>query len=287
MKFPLARLHRLTKAARYWLAAKFLIVTGLLALVVTAGLYWHRLSAGQFSSNSEDWGSFGAYIAGAAGTIISLGTLIALAITLALQAEDLEQTKSAMHQQVSAVQRQIFDSTFFSLLHRFNEVLDAIAIGPVPTPGGFGTVQGREAIEHIYTGMVQTYPINSLGRTDIAGAIEDMYRGVYRPYEAYLGPYFRLLYHVFKFIDNSTILNPREKVEYANIARAQLSRYEIALTFYNCLSTPGAGFRPLIEKYGILKHVNVGDLADARHKENATLYRPTAFMSEQERAHVA
>jgi hypothetical protein len=276
-----------TKATRYWLAAKFLIGTGVAALLVSAGLYWHELNAGQFSGNSEDWGAFGAYIAGAAGTVISLGTLIALAITLALQAEDLEQTRSAMQQQISAAQRQIFDSTFFSLLHRFNEVLDAISAGPVPTALGIDMVSGREAIQRIFKEMASGFPAHVIPAEQTLPAIVEMHRATYIKYEAFLGPYFRLLYHVFKFINNSSHLSDSEMVEYANIARAQLSRYELALAFYNCLTPYGERFKPLIEKFGILKHVNDADLVNARHKDDAMLYAPTAFMSEEQRAQVA
>ena len=117
----------------------------------------------------------------------------------------------------------------------------------------------------------------------VRGAIVDMHRGIYTTYENMLGPYFRTLYHVFKFVDGQASLDEQEKVDYANIARAQLSRFEIALLFYNCLTPFGGGFKPLIEKYGILKHVNDADLANLAHRTDPTLYRPTAFMSQERR----
>jgi hypothetical protein len=70
----------------------------------------------------------------------------------------------------------------------------------------------------------------------------------------YLGHYFRNLYHIVKYIDKSEIDN---KKVYTNFVRAQLSSHELALIFYNCLSQHGSEkFKPLIEKYALLKNIN-------------------------------
>src|SRR5215213_5051365 len=46
----------------------------------------------------------------------------------------------------------------------------------------------------------------------------------------------------------------KDKHLYTNLVRAQLSSYEIALTFYNCLSEMGREkFKPLVERYALLK----------------------------------
>ncbi|MBK8344630.1 MAG: hypothetical protein IPL12_15845 [Bacteroidetes bacterium] len=43
-----------------------------------------------------------------------------------------------------------------------------------------------------------------------------------------MGHYFRNLYHIIKYIDNSNIENKRT---YTNFVRAQLSSHELALIF--------------------------------------------------------
>jgi hypothetical protein len=110
-----------------------------------------------------------------------------------------------------------------------------------------------------------------------------MFRPSYKLNEPSLGPYFRTLYHVFKLIDRQAFLSEQEKIDYANIARAQLSRFELALLFYDVLTPYGTEFKPLIEKYGILKHLEALDLPNTNHKTNSSLYSPTAFMSQDER----
>jgi hypothetical protein len=55
---------------------------------------------------------------------------------------------------------------------------------------------------------------------------------------------------------------------YTNLVRAQLSSYEIALMFYNCLSEMGREkFKPLVERYALLKIVPIDQLPDERHIE--------------------
>jgi len=48
--------------------------------------------------------------------------------------------------------------------------------------------------------------------------------------------------------------------------------------FYNCAAGEGArGFKPLVEKYGILKHLNYNLLADPTLKKECNLYAASAF----------
>src|SRR5947207_12715634 len=106
------------KSTRYFRVAIGLSVIGVAALTLSVYAYWRELHHLGISPKSDEWGSFGAFVGGIAGTTIALGTLVALAVTLALQAREMEASRHA-------VGRQIFDSTFFQLLHRFNDVLDS------------------------------------------------------------------------------------------------------------------------------------------------------------------
>jgi hypothetical protein len=245
---------------------------GVLAVFGCALIYWTALHEGGLSPRSDDWGSFGAFIAGSAGTILALGTLVALAFTLALQARELEQARNTVH-------RQIFDSTFFQLLHRFNEMLAPISAVTLVSIDETKTVTGRFAIQVIYTDLISGCPKGQV--KDALAKIDEIYDRMYDVAESMLGPYFRTLYHVFKFVDSRGYLTVQEKIDYSNIARAQLSRYELALLFYNCLTHNGAGFKPLVEQYGILKHLNSDDLPDSKHMD---LYEQTAFMDAAKRA---
>jgi hypothetical protein len=113
-------------------------------------------------------------------------------------------------------------------------------------------------------------------------------RRTYEPFYARndgdLAPYFRKLYQVFKFIAQST-LSSREKVRYANIARASLNKDELLLLALNCATTRGADFKPLVEALGLLKHIPEARRdSETVEKELARhLYRPTATMGSEQR----
>ena len=84
--------------------------------------------------------------------------------------------------------------------------------------------------------------------------------------------YFRSLYHIFKFISLSEF---QDKQFYANLVVAQLSSYELALLFYNCLTSYGnEKFKPLIEQFGVLENLDTNLALAGSHLER---YDKSAF----------
>ena len=85
--------------------------------------------------------------------------------------------------------------------------------------------------------------------------IKEVYSEFYaEKYGEELGPYFRTLYNILKLVDRNESIN--DKTVYTNLVRAQLSRYELSLLFYNGLSEFGdKKMAPLIRKFHILKHM--------------------------------
>lgn len=53
-----------------------------------------------------------------------------------------------------------------------------------------------------------------------------------------LGHYFRMVYNIFRFIDEADF-NNLYKIRYSRIFRAQISDSELILLFYNCLGSDG------------------------------------------------
>ena len=113
--------------------------------------------------------------------------------------------------------------------------------------------------------------------------LRQTFRVLYRRHEQDLGPYFRTLYHIFKFVHGEAQLSAQQKINYANIARAQLSDVELHVIFYDGLTDLAEKFKPLIEQYGILKHIHAGSLLHPSDKLNESLYAPSAFQSQEER----
>ena len=83
---------------------------------------------------------------------------------------------------------------------------------------------------------------------------------------SYFDHYFRLMYRILKFVDNTKLIEDKDKYkyDYTCILRALLSRYELVWLYYNGLSDYGSErFKPLIEKYSMLQNLREELLADS------------------------
>ncbi|MEZ9187629.1 putative phage abortive infection protein, partial [Vibrio splendidus] len=67
-----------------------------------------------------------------------------------------------------------------------------------------------------------------------------------------LAHYFRFLYNIFKFIDESNIEN---KKFYSRLVRAQLSDQELILIYYNSFGPYGKKFQHYIETFQLMDNL--------------------------------
>ena len=135
--------------------------------------------------------------------------------------------------------------------------------------------EGRECFARFYENLSGSYH-KALEGVDqsksIQERIEEAYETLIRREKSSIGHYFRNLYHIFKFIDESDAKNKRW---YASIVRAQLSSHELCLLFYNSLMPLNFKFKMLIEKYAVLENMNSNFLLDKKH--HRALYLITAY----------
>ncbi len=103
--------------------------------------------------------------------------------------------------------------------------------------------------------------------------IDNSFESFFEKYQETLGNYFRNLYNIFKFIDNSDIPFENKQL-YTRLIRAQLSNYELLLLFYNCLSKNGEKFKVYANRYNLFNNLNQSKLLDKTHIE---LYERKAF----------
>lgn len=87
-----------------------------------------------------------------------------------------------------------------------------------------------------------------------------IYETLFHRLDTYLGHYYRNLYRMVKYIDEQTFSEDKEedyrsKYFYISIVRSQLSDHEIQWLFFNGLFDYGELFKPLIEKYSMLKNL--------------------------------
>lgn len=107
-----------------------------------------------------------------------------------------------------------------------------------------------------------------------------------------LDHYFRYFYRILRYIDDSKLIDDRQKYDYAAILRAHLSIYELLLIHYNGLSEDGWDrLKPLIEKYSMFDNIRDSKLAKGSiEKERKTFgkenyYEDSAFGHQREKSY--
>lgn len=215
-----------------------------------------------------------------AGLII---TIIMQRDELSLQRQELNLTrdelsgqKEEMRNQNITLRIQRFENTFFKMLELLEASRNDISFS-IPQRQ---SSSGRDAIKKIYEAFDDHY-IHSWINMDFSSkkvfreecrnidGINKKYKEFYsKQYGDDLNQYFRTLYNILKLVENSDFLDNRKL--YTNLLRAQLSRYELALLFYNCLSDYGnLKMLPLVKRYDLLKHLDENTLP----KENINIWR--------------
>lgn len=184
--------------------------------------------------------------------------------------EILEDQKGQLTLQNTETRRQMFESTFFQMLRLFTDITQQIDLQR--TEGASQVItKGKDVFPVFLKRLRNEYnpPAKAFyGEHDFQAA----YEAFYQEHNSELGHYFRTIYNIVKFVDRSEMEN---KNFYTNILRAQLSDAEVGLLFHNGLSPRGrAKFKPLIEKYGLLKNVSDQDILDIALKEQ---YEKSAF----------
>ena len=176
--------------------------------------------------------------------------------------KELEGQKEQMIEQNKTLKQQRFENTFFQMLNLHHQIVNSIDL-PHPV-----NLKSRDCFRYLYESFYNTMKDRD---KSIHFSLEP-YLVVYHRNESDLGHYFRNLYTITKFINNSEEI---EKQKYADILRAQLSSHELLLLFYNCLSDYGnQKFKPLVEEYQLLKNISHKYLVDISHKR---AFKSSAF----------
>jgi hypothetical protein len=241
-----------------------------------------------------DRGSYGDMF-GAVNALISGFAFVMLIYTawmqreeLALQREELVATreelkgqKEQLEQQTKTFELQRFENSFFSLLKAQSDIVNAMEVIDTNSRN----IKSRGCFYVWYQKFYKFYTDSKhigFGQetNDINNAMT-VYLNVYKKNQNELGHYFRHLYHVIKFINESSIPD-KEKKRYASLVRAQLSAYEHVFLFFNGLSIYGIEkFKPLIEIYQLLENMPK-DLV--LNKNYLKLYSPSAYGDDVEKA---
>lgn len=172
-----------------------------------------------------------------------------------------------------------FENTFFNMTQTFEHLIEGLSIehkvvghsvnkddflanayAQVTTQIGNNNtesneIKGRALFKYLYQErkIDGKQLVESIKETGIK-AFENVMDGI-------LDHYFRYFYRILKFIDDTELIENQQKYYYASIFRAQLSKYELLMLYFNGLSKFGREkLKPLMEKYCILKNLDKADL---------------------------
>ena len=226
-------------------------------LIIMAVVSYAYVFHGPLSTSQDEWGQFGDYLGGILNPAFSFLALLGLLFTISLQSAELQSSTrelrnsaKALEKQNSSIANQMFESAFFNLLGFYSDILKGIDIR-AETADATGTTTGRDCFK-VFFDHLQVFYNYTKGDDQKQKAIA-AYKAFHSKHQTDTGHYFRHLYHIIKFVDESHVV---DKKYYTNLIRAQLSSYESLLLFYNCQSDMGSKkFKPLIEKYALLKNM--------------------------------
>ncbi len=195
--------------------------------------------------------------------------------------EEIKGQKEQLALQNETLRHQNFESSFFQLLGLYNNIIDAMEISASHSHASkrdsFRLIHHELRYSNNLSGetLEQTYSYISEREWDsseeekqfMLKIINERHYLFFAKYQALVGHYLRHLYNMVKFVEEKDFLIYEEKKRYTNLIRAQLSSYELALLFYNCLSDQGKDFKPLVEKYTLLKNIDFNLLLSNEHKK--------------------
>lgn len=271
------------------------IIIAIVGVIAMWGLSWWGIN--KFIDEPTNQGTFGDMF-GAVNALFSGLAFAGLIVTLLyqkeelkLQREELKETRNELNaqklefqEQNKTMKRQRFENTFFNMLSLQQEIIANLSyeyyaspnIRPHNIPEEIfykgapkGQLHGRETFEGIYRHAIIEY--NGARHAD--GIIKILKQNGYIAYPVIsvttrFDHYFRHLYHIYKFVDTSDLIEDSERYDYACIIRSQLSDYELVMMFYNCLTANGRDkFKPLIEKYAVFNNLRLELLAKVNDKE--------------------
>lgn len=244
------------------------------------------------------FGSINALFSGLAlaGIII---TILLQQKELRLQRQELSATREEFKIQNETLRIQRFENTFFNLLNIHHKIVSDIDYRYYKSKEkdhglvgySFQTKTEDKEVVVIEGRDVFRFRFNKFKEAvlDDEKSWLEVYKEHYELAQTDFGHYFRNLYRMVKFVDTTDFFYDKNsitdneifktKYKYTSIIRAQVSDYELAWLFYNCLSSNGIEkFKPLIEKYSLLKNLPDNLIIDV--KNHKSLYYDFAFEPE-------
>lgn len=215
---------------------------------------------------SDIWSHLGSFVGGLLGTIISYIGIRLLVGTLSAQRQANLETIKNNNENRKVYLLQLFDNNFNTLLKLYEETINSYTYKEtvnVDNKDKEIEYLGRAALHKIAEKLRTEYSISSEKKyiNKVKAATITIDNNFYIPNRDIASVHFRTLYQIFQLIRESEI-EENKKVLYAKIMRGQMTEDELFFLRYNCLSPYGIKMRININKYNLLKHLQVLNLIE-------------------------
>lgn len=254
----------------------WLVVAIAMVVAIVVGVGYCVYPPAQSSLFADTFDALNVLFSGLAFAVL-IFTMLLQRQELKLQRQELKDTREELRGQKLQLEaqnrtftKQNFEDSFFQLLRLHSELVNAIDLrrGPDKALGRDCFLLFVQWYKSFY-GQSLTAP----GVPTELDKVRNSYENFYLKYGHEVAHYFRTLYNIIKFIDRS---EAEDKDFYTRLVKAQLSSAELVLLFYNGLSVYGSSkFKPFIEKYALLEHLEINHLANPHDQK--PLYPPAAY----------
>jgi hypothetical protein len=242
--------------------------------IVVASLVFAAIVIPRWYKPPEGAGEFGDMF-GAPNALFSGLAFVGVIVAILLQKQELELQREEIRQnrlelagqreqltiQNETFRRQAFEATFFQMLSLHHKIVQGMDVVRSEAQ------TGRDCFVEFYMRLKEKLNTEQFReqKPRTQQIMEVAYTDLYASIQVDVGHYFRNLYHIVKFVDQSDVADKRV---YTNLIRAQLSSHELLMLFYNCVSSLGRDkFKPLVERYGLLKNLATVELIEPDHTE--------------------
>lgn len=214
---------------------------------------------GQWDLSPAAWESFSVFLAGTSAVVVGALGFAGLLYTVFLQQAQL--TDLSQESKTREVEQHLD-----RLLRTLSEILNGTDI----RSSGAVVAAGRDAYRSFYRRKLAG--IYKIKKKQNSGASErelvrESFDALYSKFGSDFGHYFRTLYHAVLAVHGAE-LSLTWKKKQMDLIFCRLSKFELALLAYNCLGTKGEQkFKPLVERYGLLEHLDQSLLLDKSHAE--------------------
>lgn len=220
----------------------------------------------------KNLGTFGDFLGGVLNPILTFLSFMALLFTIILQQREIHSGKKEaidlqrekIEQRLSEERRQ-FENTFFQMLAIHNTIVNSMDVDRGKSKN---ELHGRDCFKHFRDLMLAAYESGS--EEDERKRSIDAHNAVWVLYQNDLAHYYRFLYNIIRFINESDV----NKIRYIRILRAQLSDFELLVLFYNGLFPLAEKFKEYVEFFTLFNNLPKNLLFRSSHED---FYEASAF----------